>query len=231
MSRGANMPTNNLTLNPAKADDRPMTRGGLGGFQANTGGFNRQIQDKSYYLGILRSKISEINNEILRMNKDMTNMNSDNSNYLSYGKKAEELNAQIEESRGDLADYNMVLERLNTASSLSDIRSDYTNLKLHNDQEQKSLDFLFIEKGKKEEVAKRHEKEIGEEKKRREKILSSMSGSIRSKYEKIKIDSDKLQQQLESSQNQIEEYKSKMEAMRQVFTEILISDSTFLIII
>ena len=58
-----------------------------------------------------------------------------------------------------------------------------------------------------------------------------MSGSIRSKYEKIKIDSDKLQQQLESSQNQIEEYKSKMEAMRQVFTEILISDSTFLIII
>lgn len=146
----------------------------------------------------------------------MTSMNSDNSNYLSYGKKAEELNTQIEESKGELSDYNMVLERLNTASSITDLKSDYQNLKYHNDQEQKSLDYLFVEKGKKEEVIKRHEKEIGEEKKRREKILSSMSGSIRAKYEKIKIESDKLQEALESSQNQIEEYKSKMDAMRQV---------------
>ena len=34
-----------------------------------------------------RSKIGEINNEIIRMNKEMTSINSDNSNYLSYGKK------------------------------------------------------------------------------------------------------------------------------------------------
>jgi len=88
--------------------------------------------------------------------------------------RAEELNQHIEEARGELADYNMVLERLNTASSLSDLRTDYNNLKLHNDQEMKSLDILFIEKGKKEEVVKRHEKEINEEKKRREKVLSSM---------------------------------------------------------
>lgn len=214
MTRGANIPNQTLTLNPTRGDDRPMTRGGLGGFQQNTGGFNRQVQDKSYFLGILRSKIGEINTEILRMNKDMTNINSDNSNYLSYGKKAEELNSQIEESRGELADYNMVLERINTSSSVSDLRNDYSNLKVHNDQETKSLDTIFIEKGKKEEIAKRHEKEIAEEKKRREKILSSMSGSIRSKYEKIKIESDKMQDSLESSQSQIEEYKSKMEGMR-----------------
>ena len=58
------------------------------------------------------------------------------------------MNQQIEESRGELADYNMVLERLNTASSISDLRNDNANLKLHNDQETKSLDLLFIEKGK-----------------------------------------------------------------------------------
>lgn len=214
VTRGANIPNQSMTLNPTRADDRPMTRGGLGGFQANTGGFNRQIQDKSYFLGILRSKIGEINTEILRMNKDMNSINSDNSNYLSYGKKAEELNQQIEESRGELADYNMVLERLNTSSSVSDLKNDYTNLKLHNDNETKSLDLIFIEKGKKEEIVKRHEKEIAEEKKRREKILSSMSGSIRSKYEKIKIESDKLQENLESSQSQIEDYKRKMDDMR-----------------
>jgi intraflagellar transport protein 74 len=58
------------------------------------------------------------------------------------------LTQQIEEARGELADYNMVLDRLNTASSISDLRNDFSNLKLHNDQETKSLDILFIEKGK-----------------------------------------------------------------------------------
>ncbi len=108
----------------------------------------------------------------------------------------------------------MVLERLNTSSSVSDLRTDYANLKQHNDRETKALDMIFIEKGKKEEVAKRHEKEISEEKKRREKVLSSMSGAIRSRYEKIKIESDRMQEQLEASQSQIEEYRNKMDAMR-----------------
>jgi hypothetical protein len=58
------------------------------------------------------------------------------------------LNQRIEESRGELADYNMVLDRLNTTSSVSELRNDYSNLKLHNDQETKSLDLIFIEKGK-----------------------------------------------------------------------------------
>ena len=63
-------------------------------------------------------------------------------------KRAEELSQHIEEARGELADYNMVLERLNTASSIADLRSDYASLKAQNDQETKSLDLLFIEKGK-----------------------------------------------------------------------------------
>lgn len=64
-----------------------MTRGGLGGFQDNAGGFNRRVQDKTYFNGLLRSKVTEINNEILRMNKDINNINVDNANYQSYSKK------------------------------------------------------------------------------------------------------------------------------------------------
>lgn len=60
----------------------------------------------------------------------------------------EELLQHIEESKGELADYNMVLDRLNTSSSVSDLKTDYANLKIHNDQETKALDLIFIEKGK-----------------------------------------------------------------------------------
>lgn len=54
MTRGANIPNQTAHLNPTRADDRPMTRGGLGGISTNTGGFNRTVQDKTYYLGIIR---------------------------------------------------------------------------------------------------------------------------------------------------------------------------------
>lgn len=59
----------------------------LGNFQTGPTDFNRTIIDKSYYLGILRAKISEINKEIYRMNSDITNITSDNSNYFSYHRK------------------------------------------------------------------------------------------------------------------------------------------------
>ena len=83
------MPNQLVTLNPARADDRPMTRGGLGDFGhgGNTAGFNRQVQDKTYFLGILRSKVTEIYNEINRMNRDIGDINSDNANYQAYGRK------------------------------------------------------------------------------------------------------------------------------------------------
>ncbi len=87
-----------------------MTRGGLGGIQDNTGRFNRQVQDKTYFNSLLRfaylnvieaykteikiintvsfrAKLTEISVEIGRMNKEITNINSDNSNYQAYGKK------------------------------------------------------------------------------------------------------------------------------------------------
>ncbi len=51
-------------------------------------------------------------------------------------------------------------------------------------------------------------------------IYKKKSGPIRSKYEKIKIESDKLQDMLNSSQSQIENYKNKMNDMRQVFFKI-----------
>jgi hypothetical protein len=103
---------------------------------------------------------------------------------------------------------------------------------------------------RKEDVLKRYDKEIAEEKKRRENVLASMvylyfhrqnanaflvlkkfvcfiinqTGPIRSRYEKTKIDSEKFQQRLDSMQAQIEQYKSKMEGMRQVaIVEIILN--------
>lgn len=47
--------------------DRPTTQQGLGGFKTGYKGPHRQIQDKSYFLGLLRTKINELGSEIHRL--------------------------------------------------------------------------------------------------------------------------------------------------------------------
>ena len=51
-------------LTEVKAQNRPVTREGLSGIRVKTAGLGRRVQDSSYYLGLVRSKISELNAEI-----------------------------------------------------------------------------------------------------------------------------------------------------------------------
>ncbi len=51
------------------------------GMRTGNQGPGRQIQDKSYYLGELRAKISELNSELERMQSEINQFQKDNSTY------------------------------------------------------------------------------------------------------------------------------------------------------
>ena len=42
------------------------------------------------------------------------------------------------------------------------------------------------------------------------------SGPIRARYEKVKMDNERLQEKLDSSQRQIEDYNNKIDSLKQV---------------
>jgi len=50
-----------------QVSDRPMTQQGLGGIKTGGKGPHRQVQDKSYFLGLLRYDILEMNGRFLLM--------------------------------------------------------------------------------------------------------------------------------------------------------------------
>ena len=50
-------------------------------------GPQRQVQDKTFYLGRLRSKIQELSAETARMSKDLDLQDQQNATYLTYEKK------------------------------------------------------------------------------------------------------------------------------------------------
>jgi len=59
-------------LNTAVAvKDRPVTRQGMGGMRVKTAGPGRQVQDVSFYHGVLRKRVADLMEELARMRAEM----------------------------------------------------------------------------------------------------------------------------------------------------------------
>lgn len=76
-SRGGPLGTGGVLSSQIKVADRPVTQQGLSGMKTGMKGPQRQILDKSYYLGLLRSKISELTTEINKLQKEIEMYNQE----------------------------------------------------------------------------------------------------------------------------------------------------------
>ena len=79
--------------------NRPMTQQGLSGVKTGGLGPQRQVQDASYYSGVLRTKIKELQDEILKMEKESGALNAENATYLTFERRAENLAQQLKDKQ------------------------------------------------------------------------------------------------------------------------------------
>uniref|UniRef100_A0A8C5KYI3 Intraflagellar transport 74 n=1 Tax=Jaculus jaculus TaxID=51337 RepID=A0A8C5KYI3_JACJA len=193
-SRGGSLGTGGVLSSQIKVADRPVTQQGLTGMKTGMKGPQRQILDKSYYLGLLRSKISELTTEINKLQKEIEMYNQENSVYLSYEKRAETLALEIKELQGQLADYNMLVDKLNTNTEMEEVMNDYNMLKAQNDRETQSMDVIFTERQAKEKQIRSVEEEVEQEKQAADGIIKNMSPEKQVKYIEMKTTNEKLLQ-------------------------------------
>jgi hypothetical protein len=91
--------------------DRPVTQQGLSGMRTAGMGPTRQIQDNSYYLMLLRQKCTEIMKEIETLKGGVDQGQKDNAAYGQLERKYETLTNDMRTLQGQLADYNLLLDR------------------------------------------------------------------------------------------------------------------------
>ncbi|XP_077591704.1 intraflagellar transport protein 74 homolog [Stigmatopora nigra] len=210
-----------------KVTDRPVTQQGLSGMKTGLKGPQRQILDKSYYLGLLRSKINELTTEISKLHKEIDTFNQESSVYLSYEKRAESLAAEIRDLQGQLADYNMLMDKLNTNSDMEEMINDYNSLKAQNDREAESIDSIFIERREREDAIRLIEEEIKKERRVAEEIVQAMPAAKQEKYFTMTTDNEELLQELALLQEELdtmltrkEEYEAEL-AHSQIKQEVV----------
>ncbi|XP_035981446.1 intraflagellar transport protein 74 homolog isoform X2 [Fundulus heteroclitus] len=178
------IPSPGVLSAPIKVTDRPVTQQGLSGMKTGMKGPQRQILDKSYYLGLLRSKINELTTETSKLHKEIENYNQENSVYLSYEKRAEGLAAEIKDLQGQLADYNM--------------------LKAQNDIEAQSIDSIFTERREREEVIRAMEEEIRRERQVANEVVQAMPSAKRDNYFSMTTANEDLLQELAVLQEELD---------------------------
>ncbi|TWW70547.1 Intraflagellar transport protein 74 -like protein [Takifugu flavidus] len=201
---GASIPTAGVLSAPIKVTERPVTQQGLSGMKTGMKGPQRQIQDKTYFLGLLRSKINELTAEMSKLHKEIDNYNQENSVYLSYEKRAEDLAQEIKDLQGKLADYNMLVDKLNTNTETEEMISEYNIVKAKNDCEAERIDQIFTDRRGLEEAVRDVDQEIKREQRATHEIVRAMPAVKQEKYFSIMAASEQLLQELAVLQEELD---------------------------
>ncbi|KAL1429082.1 hypothetical protein MTO96_016813 [Rhipicephalus appendiculatus] len=196
-------------LSQMNIPERPMTQHGLVAPKTALKSSQRQIQDKSYFIGLLRAKMTELSAETNRLQRENELLAQEQATYSSYEKKAEALSAELKELQGEMADYNLLVDKLNTDADMEDVKEEYRELKSQNDQEVNSVELLFEQRQDRERQLRQLEVEIEQERNMADNIIAAMQPELRHRYTEQKdinqslVDQlDKLQQQLQGLQLQ-----------------------------
>ncbi|NWY72040.1 IFT74 protein, partial [Erithacus rubecula] len=213
-SRGGSLTPGGVLSSQIKVADRPVTQQGLSGIKTAMKGPQRQIMDKTYYLGVLRSKTNELTTEINKLQEEVEMYKQEKSVYLSYEKRAEALAGEIKDLQGQLADFNMVVDLLNTSTDMAEVIRDYNMLKDQNDRDAQSIDEIFTKRQAKEKLNQAIEEDIEREKVLADDILKDMSQENQAKYMEMKAANEKLSQELVVQQQELDALNVKEESLR-----------------
>jgi len=193
-----------------KTDFRPVTNHGMVGISTANKGPGRQIYDRTYFYNLLKNKNSEIMTEISKMKQEVEDINKDNTTYLNLERKYETLIKDVRRFEGELADYNLALDKHRSDTKPDDIEALYMHIKNQNDKQRIALDQLFAEKREMENDINSYEQQIQEISYANESKLNDLDPEQRNDYEKLKSDNMGLIAEIQEKRAELEEVQSRL---------------------
>jgi hypothetical protein len=102
-----------VSLNASvNVSDRPVTGQGVMGMKTGAQGQGRLVQDSAYFVGVLRQRITEVGKESQRLQDEIDQIARDKSQLTQLEKRYEGLLKNKETLEGQLADYNLALDKV-----------------------------------------------------------------------------------------------------------------------
>ncbi|CAD1470147.1 unnamed protein product [Heterotrigona itama] len=193
--------------------ERPITQHGVAGLRPGTArglSMTRQIQDKRYYIGLLQLKIRELSQEIAIIMKDIEDQTKERATYIHYDKRAKDLAMELTALQGQLADYNIIVDKMTSDVGKEIIEQETEELATKNEQNLLKIEDMFEERKKLEQKLTKIEKQLEDEKRRTDRLIASMDSNTKEKYDELSKEKEKLQEKANTLQQKLDElYKEQ----------------------
>ena len=176
--------------------NRPVTQHGLTGIKGSNQKGGRIVYDKSYYIGIVRQKITELRTEIDRFDTEMEDIVRDTATFKILEKKRENLIKEVRNLEGELADYNLSLDKKRSEAQADEVLANFEYMKAQNQRHREFLDALFLERKTMEEEAGKIEYEIASINAFAEDKLTELDPEDRHAYSQLKLENRALEDEI-----------------------------------
>ncbi len=183
------------------------------GVAASTAGPGRQHRDRSYWLGELRVKITEITNEMGVIRKEMDQRGKDESAYVALSKRQSTLSGEVGTLRGHLADLNLMVEKSRMDATAETLERDYEKIRAENERMLKRVDQVFTEKKGKEASCRELERQIAEHYAQAESQLQDLSEDLKATYYELQATNRQYQEGIAQYQEEIKVLGDSIRAM------------------
>ncbi|RWS31072.1 Spc7-like protein [Leptotrombidium deliense] len=197
---------------------RPITSSGLVAPKTSRGrsALRRQVQDKSYWMGVLRSKMNDLRNEINRLGKECEAMRREESQISAWQRKAESLAKELNNLTQELSVYNEYTDRIRSGESIDEIKEDIAYLIEENDELHSRLEIAFEEKKRKEVLVANYEGEIKRIENNWNSLRRLMSAAERERFEEMERENKEMSFECERLERQIVEWKDKKSKLEMI---------------
>ena len=184
--------------------NRPVTQQGLSGIKSSQPAYGRSVYDKSYYLGVVRQKINDLRNEVDKFESEMQEIQRDTSMFKTLEKKRENLIKEVRNLEGELADYNLSLDKKRSDANADEVLANFEYMKSQNQRSREFLDSLFLERKTIEEETNKIEYEIASINAMAEEKLTELDPEERSAYNRLKEENYLLEEEITHRKQSLE---------------------------
>jgi len=191
-------------------NDRPLTGQGVMGMRAQTGMSGRLVEDASYYVGLIRKKMTDVNNETNRLRNEIEQQSKDSSQFAQLEKRYETLLKNKEQLEGTLADYNLAMDKTRTSTDTEDVQQLAIHMAEKNRQTSQELDRVFMQRKQRENDTMQVEEQIEAQYRAIQARINDLEpGKLRA-YNELLSKQRELQDRVMHSDNRLTEINARI---------------------
>lgn len=204
---GYNQQRQVTTINHAflNMGERPVTQQGMLGIKPTTAGPKRKVISRSYFLVLLKQKISDLTTEIANFREQKERLQKEIEVQKNLETHHAKLTAEVRELEGTLADYNLAMDKQRSGTRPEDLLNIKEHISLQNRKLRTQVDHIFTERKNVEEKIAMMEERVAELKSTADLKLNELSQTERQEYRRYEQELKEAEAEFQTRMAKLEE--------------------------